>query len=120
MAALLMGAVCVNAQSAGQAAVQSAAAAPPAGNADNGRRLFARNGCYECHGLEAQGSTAAGPRLGPDPVSFTIFSNYIRKPKGEMPIYTDKVVSAQDLADIYAFLKSLPHPPDAKMLPLPK
>jgi hypothetical protein len=42
----------------------------------------------------------------------------VRKPTGEMPPYTAKVVSDQELADIYAFLKSRPHPPAAKELPL--
>ena len=28
----------------------------PAGNADNGKRLYMRNGCYECHGTMAQGA----------------------------------------------------------------
>jgi hypothetical protein len=44
----------------------------------------------------------------------------VRRPTGEMPPYTEKVVPAQDLADIYAFVKSVPKPPDAKSLPLPK
>lgn len=94
-------------------------AAPP-GNADNGRKLFAKDGCHECHGLEAQGATATAPRLGPDPLSFSTFSAYVRRPTGEMPPYTEKVVPAQDLADIYAFVKSLPKPPDVKSLALPK
>ncbi len=99
---------------------QAPAQTAPAGNAETGKQLFARNGCYECHGLEAQGSTATGPRLAPDPIAFTAFSRYLRKPTGEMPPYTEKVVSEQDLADIYAFLKSVPRPPDPKTLPLPK
>jgi hypothetical protein len=37
---------------------------------------------------------------------------------GEMPPYTAKVVSDQDLADIYAFLQSLPRPPDPKSIRL--
>jgi cytochrome c1 len=35
-----------------------------------------------------------------------------------MPPYTEKVVSGQEFADIYAFLKSLPEPPKAKSIPL--
>jgi hypothetical protein len=35
-----------------------------------------------------------------------------------MPPYTSKVVSDQDVADIYAFLKSLPPAPSAKNIPL--
>jgi mono/diheme cytochrome c family protein len=92
----------------------------PAGNAENGKRVYTKYGCYECHGREAQGSTMTGPRLGPDPVPFEVFARYVRKPSGEMPPYTDKVVSDQELTDIYAFLKTRPHPPAAKTIPVPK
>jgi mono/diheme cytochrome c family protein len=103
----------------GQAATQSSApAAAPAGNAENGKRLFTKDGCYECHGLQGQGAQATGPRIGPDPVSFQVLSRYIRKPTGEMPPYTEKVLPDKELADIYAFLKSLPRPPAAATIPL--
>jgi mono/diheme cytochrome c family protein len=98
-------------------AQESKAADAPTGNAENGRRIFNKVGCYECHGREGQGSTTGGPRIAPDPVSFEVLSHYVRKPTGEMPPYTEKVVSDQELADIYAFLQSRPHPPDAKTIP---
>jgi mono/diheme cytochrome c family protein len=88
--------------------------AKPAGNAEAGKKNFNKFGCYECHGLEAQGTTMAGPRIGPDPVPFDYFISYIRKPTREMPPYTGKVVTDQELADIYSFLQSRAHPP-AKM-----
>ena len=81
---------------------------------------FAKFGCYECHGREAQGSTATGPRLGPNPIAYNRFIAYIRKPAGEMPPYTAKVVTEQQAADIYAFLQSLPRPPAAETIPLLK
>ena len=92
----------------------------PAGNAENGKRLFTRNGCYQCHGREGQGSSMTGPRIAPDPVPFEVLASYVRKPRGEMPPYTAKVISDQELADIYAFLQSRPHPPAAKNIPLLK
>jgi cytochrome c553 len=82
--------------------------AAPAGNAANGRKLFIGVGCYQCHGYEAQGSTATGPRLGPSPLPYAALSRYVRRPAGQMPPYTQKVVSDANLADIYAFLQSLP------------
>jgi len=87
------------------------------GNIENGKRVFAKYGCYECHGREGQGSAVTGPRVGPDPVPFEVFAQYIRKPAGEMPPYTDKVLSDQELVDIYAFLQSLPQPPVIKTTP---
>jgi ubiquinol-cytochrome c reductase cytochrome c subunit len=102
------------------AAQESKPTDTPAGNAENGKRIFNKNGCYECHGHEGQGSNMTGPRIAPDPVPFDVLSRYVRKPMGEMPPYTEKVVSDQELADIYAFLQSRPHPPAAKNIPLLK
>jgi len=99
------------------AAQESKPAETPAGNAENGKRIFNKNGCYECHGREGQGSSMTGPRICPDPVPFDVLARYVRKPTGEMPPYTAKVVSDQELADIYAFLQSRPHPPAAKNVP---
>lgn len=81
-----------------------------AGNADDGKRLFASVGCYQCHGYEAQGSSSTGPRLGPRPIAFAAFSRYVRQPTGQMPPYTAKVVSDAELANIYAFVRSRPEP----------
>ena len=102
------------------AAQESKVSDAPAGNAENGKRIFNKNGCYECHGREGQGSTMTGPRIAPDPVSFDVLARYLRKPTGEMPPYTAKVVSDQELADVYAFLQSRPHPPAAKNIPMLK
>ena len=102
------------AASAGQNAPASSSASSsqaPAGNAASGRKLFATVGCYQCHGYEAQGSTATGPRLGPRPLPFANLSRYVRRPTGQMPPYTAKVLTDAELADIYSFLQSVPGPP---------
>jgi mono/diheme cytochrome c family protein len=87
----------------------------PSGNTQNGKRIFESYGCYQCHGHDAHGG--AGARLAPNPISFDRFSRYVRKPTGEMPPYTAKVVSDQELADIYAFLGTIPAPPPLKSIP---
>jgi mono/diheme cytochrome c family protein len=92
----------------------------PAGDAKNGKKLFAADGCYQCHGYEAQGATPTGPRLGPKPIAFAQFQKYVRQPTGQMPPYTVKSIPDKDLADIYAFLQSLPSPPAAESIPLLK
>lgn len=88
-----------------------------AGNGDNGKRLFTSYGCYECHGRQGAGAAIA-PRIGPPAISFAAVLRYVRAPTGQMPPYTAKVVSDQDLADIYAFLKSFPPPAPASSIPL--
>lgn len=82
----------------------------PAGNAENGKRIFVSYGCYECHDRNAQGARGTAPRLGPPPIPFEAFARQVRHPADQMPVYTTKVVSDTDLADIYAFLQSLPRP----------
>jgi mono/diheme cytochrome c family protein len=89
----------------------------PTGDAKNGKKVFAADGCYQCHGYEAQGATPTGPRLGPKPIAFAQFQKYVRQPTGQMPPYTAKSIPDKDLADIYAFLQSLPAPPAADSIP---
>ncbi len=101
---------------------QGGGAAPkadkPAGNAQNGSKLFTADGCYECHGRAAQGGV--GPRIGPHPLPLAAIITYIRQPTAEMPPYTAKVISDAEIADIYAFLQSIPDPPKADTIPLLK
>jgi mono/diheme cytochrome c family protein len=123
MTRLLLAAVALIAL-AGVAAAQvqepqpQASAAAPTGNADEGKKLFVSYGCYQCHGREAQGSNATGPRLGPRPIAFTAFNRYVRRPTGQMPPYTAKVVSDTDMANIYAFVQTRQAPPAVQGIPL--
>jgi mono/diheme cytochrome c family protein len=81
----------------------------PAGNVENGKRLFTKMTCYYCHGTEGQGSIAGvGPRIALVPRSLENFSRYVRRPTGRMSGYSETVLPEPDLADIYAFLRSLP------------
>jgi mono/diheme cytochrome c family protein len=95
----------------------AALAQTPDGDAQNGKRLFESYGCYQCHGHQGQGASATGPRLAPNPISFAALLKYVRQPTGQMPPYTAKVVKDRDLADIYAYLRSVPAPPAAKAIP---
>jgi mono/diheme cytochrome c family protein len=87
------------------------------GNADNGKRLFVAYGCYECHGRQGAGAST-GARIGPPAISLAAVLRYVRAPTGQMPPYTAKVVSDQDLTDIYTYLKSFPPPEPAANIPL--
>ena len=103
------------AQTPGAAPGQSA----PAGNVENGRKIFTSYGCYQCHNYAANGG-AAGPRLAPGPLPFQAFVLLVRTPVDQMPPYTAKVVSDKELADIYAFLLTIPAPPAAGSIPILK
>ena len=93
--------------------------APPAGDAENGKKIYTSYGCYQCHNFAANGG-AAGPRLAPKPIAFQAFTRQVRKPSNEMPPYTAKVVSDKELADIYAFLLTIPEPQAAGSIPILK
>jgi mono/diheme cytochrome c family protein len=87
------------------------------GNADNGKKLFSKFGCYECHGYQGQGG-GAGAKLAPKPISAAALIAYVRHPSGSMPPYTNKVASDAELSDIRAYLASVPAPPPLKSIPL--
>ena len=107
----------LRAQNASQAAKKSATA--PSGNVENGRKIFMKDGCYECHGREGQGAAqASGPRIGPPQRFLRSFAKYVRQPTGQMPPFTAEVISDQELADIYAYLQSRPNASPAKDIPL--
>jgi len=100
------------------AGIEQAQNAPPAGNAENGKKLYNSVGCWMCHGYSGQGGT--GARIAPDPIALSAFIQYIRAPKGQMPPYTPKVLKDSDLADIHAYLKTMPKVPDPESIPLLK
>ena len=88
-------------------AAPAEAPAPPATIA-NGRRLFIKSGCGGCHGLEGQGAPTTGPRLAPQPLPLAALIRYVRAPRVQMPPYSEKVLTDQEVSDIRAFLVSRP------------
>ena len=114
---LLLASPAARAQNAAQQVEKSEAV--PSGNAESGKKIFTKDGCYECHGREGQGAIqGAGPRIGPPQLSFEAFTKYVHQPTGQMPPYTSKVISDQDLADIFAYLQSRPKAASSKDIPL--
>jgi mono/diheme cytochrome c family protein len=102
-----------------RAGSQSPPIQKPAGNVENGKRLFTKMTCYYCHGTEGQGSIAGvGPRIALVPRSLESFSRYVRRPTGRMTGYSETVLPEPDLADIYAFLRSLPAARSVAEIPL--
>jgi mono/diheme cytochrome c family protein len=93
-----------------------ATASAQSGNAANGKTLFdAKYRCYTCHGYDGHGGQ--GARLVPMKLAQAAFMAYVRNPR-QMPPYGVKIVPDAELADIFAYIKSLPESPDAKSIPL--
>ncbi len=91
--------------------------AAPKGDAVRGHKLYFDTGCYQCHGFEGA-TSGPGPRLAPEPEDYAPFIGQLRVPRGRMPIYTAKVMPDQDVADIYAYLKSQPKAKSPADIPL--
>ncbi|MFL6563316.1 MAG: c-type cytochrome [Burkholderiales bacterium] len=96
-----------------------ALAATPALAADaaKGKTAFMRNGCWQCHGEVGQGG-AAGKTLAPKPMAIEAFNVFVRNSNGPMPPYPKEILSDADLADIHAYLQSIPAGKDYKSIPL--
>src|SRR5215467_5385235 len=88
----------------------------PHGNAANGKQIYLAVGCFTCHGRSGQGGAYTGPApiLARTALPFDGFKALIRDPSNNMPAYSDVVLSDQDIADVYAFLESLPGPRSPK------
>ncbi len=92
---------------------QSSKSARP--SAANGKAVFMRVGCYTCHGTVGQGG--AGARLSPNTIPLTAMQVWVRGgtpgwsiARG-MPAFPTTVISDNELADVQAYLASLPMPP---------
>ena len=85
-------------------------------NAKKGKDAWMTYSCYACHGYSGNGGN--GPKLaqGGRFNNATALTNYVRNPPRPnlMPSYSNKVLQDAELADMFAFLKSIPASPAAK------
>ena len=86
-------------------------------DAEKGKASFIKNGCWQCHGFAGQGGVT-GPALAPSPKPLSFISVFIRNTNGAMPPYQKAILSEADLADIYAYLQSIPQGKDYKSISL--
>ena len=101
------------------AAVAAQTQAPVAGDAKHGKELFVKYSCYACHGFSGQ--NGSGARLVPMKFPQAGFIAYVRNPPraNQMPSFSAKVLADKDLADIYAYIKTLPDSaPPAESVPI--
>ena len=91
-----------------------------AADARKGKDAFMKFGCWQCHGTEGQGSqiTSAGKVLAPDPMPLETFVAFVRSTDRAMQPYSEKVLPNGDLADMHAYLASIPKAKDYKSIPL--
>jgi mono/diheme cytochrome c family protein len=96
-----------HAQAPGRQAAQRANA--PAGNTENGKKVFADARCANCHGDQGQGGTGAivGPKIAAPTMALAMFVDHVRTPKDPMPPYSVGQLSDAALTDVYAYLKSV-------------
>ena len=88
-----------------------------AASAENGKKVYMQVGCWGCHGTVGQGGVT-GPRLAPEPAPYEAFAAVVRTPNRAMPPYREPVLSNADLADIYAYMQSIPKAAEFKSIPL--
>ena len=88
-----------------------------AASAEKGKVAYVKHGCWQCHGFVGQGAVT-GPKLAPNPLQLPALSAIVRFTTGAMPPYQKAILSDEDLADIHAWLQSLPKAPDYKSIPL--
>ena len=101
----------------GAVAQVPATSAALVGNVDAGKRLYEKHTCFFCHGTAGQGSID-GARLAVVGRNLQSFTRYVRQPSGRMPAFTDKILTDQDVADIFAYVRSLPSAKPVKDIPL--
>src|ERR1044071_5248866 len=93
----------------------------PKGDAKRGEANFLKSQCYTCHGTVGQGAErGAGPKLAPNPFPWAGFEFQVRTPRQDMPAYRKQHLTDQDLADIYAYVRSIKASPAASSIPLLK
>jgi mono/diheme cytochrome c family protein len=93
--------------------------APP-GNVENGKRVYLATGCFTCHGRAGQGGgyNQPVPSLAKTEMPYEGFKFQLRSPAKDMPAYAEVVMTDQQIADIFAFVQSLPRKRDPKDFPL--
>jgi mono/diheme cytochrome c family protein len=81
----------------------------PAGDAANGKAVYLKVNCFQCHGRAGQGGAMnyPAPPLAKTPMPFEGFKMVVRESMRDMPAYVEAVLSDKELIDIYAFLQTL-------------
>jgi mono/diheme cytochrome c family protein len=93
---------------------------PPTGDAVKGKQTFLNAQCYACHGRFGEGGRFEYPA--PPLVSLDLpaeaLQAFLRAAPNDMPSFAPTLLTNDDIANIAAFLRSLPGRGDPKDFPL--
>ena len=91
----------------------------PAGDSVNGAKVYVAVGCFTCHGRAGQGGNFnyVTPVLAKIQWPVEALRAFLRIGLNDMPAYAKEVLSDQQVADIHAFLRSLPGPRPTAEIP---
>ncbi|HML13063.1 MAG TPA: cytochrome c [Xanthobacteraceae bacterium] len=98
----------------------AALAEDAAGDAANGKRVYAKLRCFTCHGRAGQGGAFnyPAPALASLALPVEAFQAFLRDPPNDMPAFSSAVLSDKDAADMWAYLHALPGRKPTKDFPL--
>jgi len=98
----------------------AALAEDAAGDAANGKLIYAKMRCFTCHGRAGQGGAFnyPAPALAAIELPVEAFQAFLREPPNDMPAFSTALLSDKEAADMWAWLHSLPGRKPAKDFPL--
>lgn len=83
----------------------------------SGEALYSRYGCYACHGYAGGGGAMSGPAIAGRGFETRYVFDYVRAPKGVMPLYRKSVLNDAELTRIAEFVVHLPGGKPAAQVP---
>jgi mono/diheme cytochrome c family protein len=91
-----------------------------AGDAANGKLIYAKMRCFTCHGRAGQGGAFnyPAPSLAAIELPVEAFQAFLREPPNDMPAFSTALLSDKEAADMWAWLHSLPGRKPTKDFPL--
>jgi mono/diheme cytochrome c family protein len=109
-AALAVAAFILSGAGAGCFDMRARAQDAPPRDVANGRSVYLKVNCFQCHGRAGQGGAMnyPAPPLAKTSMPFEGFKMVVRESMRDMPAYNEAVLADKDLVDIYAFLQTLP------------
>ena len=89
-------------------------------DAARGKQFYMRYACYTCDGTTGASTSFVGPKLAHAGLNANQIIRQLRRPQGQMPAYTEKVLPDREAADLAAFVLSLSQgpAPTGKDIPL--